>query len=550
MKKYLLALTLVGLVATSCYEKLNIAPPNNITNEQIMELLEDADDETVVTIIGAMATSIRDAVKAGGFASFTPIYYPNSYVSQFMMRTLSGNDLVLGRTEPGGDIGYLYDCTNLINASSDGTFAYWKYPYNIVHTANKVYTVMTFDMVDNSTSAALKGYAGWGLITRAYAYLNLLENFCTGFDGTGTSQMGVPIYTVYSVPQDYKPRASESEVFDSIFTWLDRGIGYLSQSTSDYGNSYAQNVTGEINLGFAYFVQARAALCAHKWDVVISACNNLISNYPGLMTEEQYVQENVATDTSDYDFIYYAEGKGFMDNTANPETIFGYDNDHKAYTGQDAYYDWPSGAYQGRIDDRLYNQIDDNDYRKDNFIFADGTQYYAPGTNGFADPSNPATLSDYLTTKFAANVCLGGEIGTSNEAHSGQIDYSMYRLSEVYLMKAEAQAQQGSESAAKETLNTLLAARTKSGATTLTCDNYSSMSGLSALEMVQLQTRIEMWGERGLEWYNNRRWNIPVNRSGSTVHHNPSLTYPVSSMTLQIPDNEMQTNPYAVQNSL
>ena len=27
MKKYLIALSLVGLVSTSCYEKLNIAPP-------------------------------------------------------------------------------------------------------------------------------------------------------------------------------------------------------------------------------------------------------------------------------------------------------------------------------------------------------------------------------------------------------------------------------------------------------------------------------------------------------------------------------------------
>lgn len=101
---------------------------------------------------------------------------------------------------------------------------------------------------------------------------------------------------------------------------------------------------------------------------------------------------------------------------------------------------------------------------------------------------------------------------------------------------------------AKEVLNLLLAKRAKAGAL-LTCDNYSSMAGMTALEMVQLQTRIEMWGERGLEWYNNRRWNIPVNRSGSLDHHNPGLTYPVSGMTLPLPDQETQTNPLVVQNS-
>ena len=46
MKKYLIALSLVGLVSTSCYEKLNIAPPNSITNEQVMELLRTGNDET------------------------------------------------------------------------------------------------------------------------------------------------------------------------------------------------------------------------------------------------------------------------------------------------------------------------------------------------------------------------------------------------------------------------------------------------------------------------------------------------------------------------
>ena len=121
------------------------------------------------------------------------------------------------------------------------------------------------------------------------------------------------------------------------------------------------------------------------------------------------------------------------------------------------------------------------------------------------------------------------------------------RYPELYLMKAEALAQQGNESGAKEVLNTLLAARTREGVAPLTCDTYSSMAGMSALDMVKLQTRIEMWGERGVEWYNNIRWGIPVNRSGSTVHHNPALTYPAASMTLLIPDQEMQTNNLCVQ---
>ncbi len=37
----------LAFATTSCYEKLNIAPPNAITNEQVQELLKTADDETI-----------------------------------------------------------------------------------------------------------------------------------------------------------------------------------------------------------------------------------------------------------------------------------------------------------------------------------------------------------------------------------------------------------------------------------------------------------------------------------------------------------------------
>ena len=55
MKRYLIALSLVGLVTSSCYEKLNIAPPNAITDEQVKELLATADDETIEVILGGVA---------------------------------------------------------------------------------------------------------------------------------------------------------------------------------------------------------------------------------------------------------------------------------------------------------------------------------------------------------------------------------------------------------------------------------------------------------------------------------------------------------------
>jgi len=65
--------------------------------------------------------------------------------------------------------------------------------------------------------------------------------------------------------------------------------------------------------------------------------------------------------------------------------------------------------------------------------------------------------------------------------------------------------------------------------------------------MIKLQYRIEMWGE-GREFYNNKRWNIPINRNKDYHPNATTLTFPVSGMVCKIPENEINYNPLVVQN--
>lgn len=64
------------------------------------------------------------------------------------------------------------------------------------------------------------------------------------------------------------------------------------------------------------------------------------------------------------------------------------------------------GSYQMRIDNRLYDLIDANDYRRANFQDFDGMEYGAPSSTGFTE-GNQLTLSSYINVKFAANVGVG-----------------------------------------------------------------------------------------------------------------------------------------------
>lgn len=96
MKKYLIALSALAFATTSCYEKLNIAPPNAITNEQVQELLKTADDKTIETILGAIAQhaetrNVRQRIQ------FPLFRQPRRHLERPAPRRLScGNDIVEG----------------------------------------------------------------------------------------------------------------------------------------------------------------------------------------------------------------------------------------------------------------------------------------------------------------------------------------------------------------------------------------------------------------------------------------------------------------------
>ena len=150
MKKYLIVLSLVGLVTTSCYEKLNITPPNNITNEQVMKLLETANSETVVTIMGALADALPQAVKSGGYATFNNYYSAYDYQGQDMVRGSTGNDIVVGNTTPSGDLGNLYEGLSIRSSASNVNQPYWQRGYAMAHAANKVFNMLTDELVEKT----------------------------------------------------------------------------------------------------------------------------------------------------------------------------------------------------------------------------------------------------------------------------------------------------------------------------------------------------------------------------------------------------------------
>ena len=536
MKNYIIGIVLLaGMLFFSCADELDITPPNAITTEQIKEILASGDTIKINLIMSGMANAMPLQFNASGISGAgTADGRYRSCQGLDAMRNLEGNDIVFGGKNLaifGSDEYYLRDFTS---TAVDKNAVYWHHYWSIITTANK----MLFYLDDATVGdiPKLKQFKARGLVVRAHAYSYLMENYQDAFLQGGQQKLGLMLYDYYSPQQDNKPRSSSADTYEFIKNDLKTAIRLFQEA----GVGYTSNLT-DIDLSVAHFILARVSLITGDWTTTISSCDAILSKYPTLMGQSVYGGVNNVGTAANPEIR--PETNGFLYNNVNPEVILGWPVG-QALTAHNSWMNPFGEGYGGlsegyaRIDNRLYEKIDSRDYRKNCFMATDFGDY--------AYPTNATVrfIPAYTNLKFAAT----HGIGTDDKKNVGTVTCYYMRSSEVLLMKAEAQAQQpATEANAKTTLNILLAARTKTGETPLTCDTYSSMTGMTALQMVQLQTRIELWGEGGREFFNNKRWGIPVDRTNSANHIDKG-TYSVSKMTLQIPEEEMLYNPLCVQN--
>ncbi|MCY1720992.1 RagB/SusD family nutrient uptake outer membrane protein [Prolixibacteraceae bacterium Z1-6] len=536
MKNYIIGIViLASMILFSCSKELDITPPDNITDEQIKAILASGDEDKINMVMESMANAMQDLFNSGaatGAAGSDPRYSTRQGLN--VMRNLEGNDIVFGNKNLsifGSDEYYLRD---FISTGVDKNRYYWHWSWTIITTANKMLNYLDEETV--GSSLILKEFKARGLAARAFGYSYLMENYQDSYLQGGKDKLGVMLYDYYSPTQDYKARASSPETYDFIKNDLQTAISLFNEA--DKG--YTTEILTDIDLSVANFLLARVCLITGDWSTSISACDNILNNYPTLMGEDVYGgTKNVSTDLVPE---IRPETNGFLFNDVNPEVILGWPvgqalTIHNSWMNPFGEGNGGLGAGFARIDNRLYDNIDTNDYRKSCFMASDFGDYAYPTTGAVQ------YIPAYTNLKFAAT----HGIGLDDKKEVGSVTCYYMRSSEALLMKAEAQAQLGSEENAKETLDVLLAARTKEGETNLTCDTYSSMAGMTALEMVQLQTRIELWGETGSEFFNNKRWGIAVDRTNSDNHIDKG-TYRVVDMTLQIPEEEILYNPLCEQN--
>ena len=354
---------------------------------------------------------------------------------------------------------------------------------------------------------------GQALLYRAFCHFNMVQMWAIRYDPAGgNSQLGIPI--MLETTTEGQARATVEEVYAQINQDIDAAILLL--------DGKPRTNKSHLNVDIGRGLKARIALTMGNYSTAASFAVLARTTDYSLMDSATY-------------FLGFRIG-----SQSNDEFMWA------SHLTEDQTDKWGNyGAYVSRnfssssirknprsISSILYNTISPTDVRK---LLWDPTGDHLNLPPGVVIVSSAARYP-YTNQKFIA-------VSTGDS----RVDVPHMRISEMYLIEAEAEARLGNDAAAAAALYTMAVVR----------DSYYTLStntGQALIDEIMLQRRAELWGE-GFRWFDLKRLNLPLDRNGanhkgSVINNLWDVPAGDNMWTSLIPQDEMDANENMVQNPL
>ena len=378
-----------------------------------------------------------------------------------------------------------------LTAGDGNTTSLWNANYRMINQCNRVLEASANVPVTAAQQDELDHLKGQLYALRALGHLTLAQYFTT--DYLNDSALSILISDRVPEVTETLPRNTNAQVYTSIANDLDSASNLLSTTATD--NKY-------ITQDFVTGLKARLALLQNDASAITHA-QELIDSYP-LATQLQYT--SMFLDTDNTEVIFKAArtsslvgGLWYFTNSAGP-----------FIEASNSLYDAHDPA-----DIRLYVNIN-----------------FSNNNSGPSDPDN----NIHLINKYPGN------------ASPFLSDVKVMRVSEMYLIKAEAQVTANNLAGAAATLKQLRDARF---AANTALDSYATQT--EAYEAVFNERRLELAFE-GHRYLDIRRFktrlNTGINRDARDCASGGNCVMLPSDhrLTLPIPQVEINANPSIVQN--
>jgi hypothetical protein len=392
--------------------------------------------------------------------------------------------------DSGGQQVNLYNWT--LDPTSGASGSIWSSNYIMINNVNRLLdgalNIVPNDVEETEIYNSILGQA---YALRAHAHLNLLSYFATDYQNETLSVIRADVALGVGEVLD---RVANSEVYDLINSDLDRATALIpsSQVSNDL-----------ITLDFVTGTRARLALIKGDNADAITYAQELIDKYPLASAAEYQLMFNDVVDT-----------EMILKLTRVPGDLIG---GIWYFTGSDGPFLEASNS--------LYNTYDVSDVRR-NVVFN------FTGANG--GPSDPAN-NIHLINKYA-----GSASPYLNDAKA-------MRVSEMYLIKAEAQALSNDLVGASSTLDEVRLARTGS----VNGDSYPTTKDAAIAVLEERRKELAFEGHRYLDLKRLKSvTNVGINRDAIDCVGGGSCLLPVNDFrfTLPIPQSEINAQPSLQQN--
>jgi len=355
---------------------------------------------------------------------------------------------------------------------------------------------------------------GQALTYRAFLHYQLVQQWADRYvTGGGNTQLGVPyMFEAITEPQ---PRVTVEEVYSNIIQDLDDAIALL--------DGKPRKNKSHLNVDVARGIRARVALTMGDYATAVTFAQQARVGY-----------ELMDSATYSYGFRIGSEGVGeYMWASQIQEDQTDKWGNYGAYVSRN--FSSTSIRRNPRsIFSVLYDQIADTDVRK-TLWDPTGEHTYLQEVMGVEIVPTAARFP-YTNQKFIA-------VSTADS----RVDVPIMRVSEMYLIEAEAEARQGHDALAAAALYPMAVARDPSY-------TLSTNTGQDLIDEIMIQRRVELWGE-GQRFFDLKRLNLPLDRNGG--NHSSSINGSLMDVpagdtrwTSLIPQDEMDANPNMVQNDL
>ena len=393
--------------------------------------------------------------------------------------------------------------------ASDRQRAYFtsmfRLPYNVVLQTN--YIINGIGGVRTENELFHNRILGQALAARAIAHFDVLKAYSDNLDRNSTG-LGIPYKSDTRIT--FPGRSPVKEVYDSIYSDLNRAIGLLGSVDAAINTSI---IRGFIDIWCARAALAKVALYAKDYPTAIQQSSLLIAqfplasraNFPGIWNDSRV------------DEVIWA----IQNNSGDPGSPF------------------PSADIMSfRFDRNTFGILPA-------FIATyDTTGFTATGT------SRDVRFSTYYFRRNSvggANNWALRKFRGKGAAADNLVNFKVFRVSEMYLLRAEANAISGSA-------NEILANSDLSALKTARIENYIHvpLTGSALVAEIAAERRRELSFE-GHRWFDLKRTTRVVNRPlAGTGNPNTGVQTSLPSSSHRwvwpIPEVEMRANSSMVQN--